>query len=157
MRAAKKSDQEIFDEIRKIDTCSVQATFSFVQTEYNPPRTPADFERMCKTHSDGIKCLKEKSKGTEALIRRGALAMASTRQRQHKKLCSSPSSDQAKKFLAASKCAVENKLEQLKQIDLVFRKTVAAIVQRNYNDSSAELKQLCCVLHNFKQVGLRPG
>lgn len=144
----------MLESINKFGPCVINSTYSFLYPSAYLPQSLPEHKRLCKSQVDAIKCVKDKSKGSVAILRRGLLAYMNSRQRHHRKYCSNPeTSEQARKFVEASKCAMEaKKFASFRATDSEFAQTLLEILRLNYNDSSAELKRMCCTFHTYKKV-----
>lgn len=129
----------------------MQSIFSFLYPASFPPKTQNEFKAACKSQSEGFKCLKEKTKGTLPLLRRGVLTMVSTRQRHHRRYCTNLESEHSKRFLQGTKCFMEKRFKSFNEADSDLVRTLAAIMRNNYKDASLELKQICCSFFNYRK------
>lgn len=110
-----------------------------------------EFKASCRSQSEGFKCIKERTKGSVPLLRRGLMTFVATRQRQHRRFCTNLESEHTKRFIQATTCIMEKRLAPMKANDGLLVQNLVEIYRRNYNDSALELKQFCCTFFNFKK------
>lgn len=132
----------------------VQSVYSFLYPSSYPPTTIDGLRNACKTQTDGFKCVRDKSKTAPAILKRGLLTFVQTRQRYHKKYCTNVNSELSKQFVNDLKCIMEKKAALYKSIDIEFANSLLEIRKRDYNDSAAELKYLCCSIINYRRVSI---
>lgn len=116
-----------------------------------PPKSEAELKALCKSQADGFKCIKERTKGGPGPIRRGLVGYVTGRMKHHKKYCSDTSSQRSREFVAATKCLLERRLTHFRNNDLELLQVFEEVARRNYNDSAAELKRICCSFHTFRR------
>lgn len=138
--------------LEPIDPCMLDAVFSFVYKNSHPPVTTEGLTETCKRQATAFKCIKERSKTTPALIRRGFASFVSARQRANKKFCANVNSELSKRVVTDFKCIMEKRFSHYKGIDSEYSNTLNEIQRRNYNDSGVELKYFCCATYKFRKV-----
>lgn len=143
---------QIKEALMDLNGCMIRSTFSFVYQEAFPPVNVDQLKQTCLRQTNAFKCLKEKSKNTPALIKRGVLAYGQARQKHHKSICSDLNSDSSKKFLEAVACISGKGLRSYKENDAVLINRLIEVRDKNFNDSSIELKYLCCSLAEYRKV-----
>lgn len=115
-----------------------------------------ELKRICKQQADGIRCTKDKTRGAPPLLRRGLMSYVGLRQKFHKKFCSQPDSEASRRLVRDYKCILEKRREAYVRIDSKFGFALTEIHRRNYNDSSIELKYMCCTFYQYKRVSISP-
>lgn len=130
----------------------MEATYSFLYPSSYPAASLEALGRQCQRQSEAFKCIREQTKGSPSLIRRGLLAYVQSRQRYHRRLCANPQGQAAREFVAAMQCVMEKRLASFKAADEYLLRQFTLILRKNYNDSAPELKQICCTFWNFQRV-----
>ena len=149
---ANDDEKAVVENLQSFGDYLTKATFVFHYPETRPPRTETELKTLCKSQSEAFKSLREKTKGARGFIRRGFLMFVSSRQVHHRKYCTNTSSEPAQKFVAMGKCIMDKKFDSFRQNEMVMAQTLNEIARRNYNDSSLELKQICCTFYNLRMV-----
>lgn len=117
-----------------------------------PPTTTEALEKSCKSQSEGFKCVRDRSRSTSGILRRGLLTFIQGRQRYHKKYCTRVNGELSRQLVSDFKCIVDKKLASYVKIDSDFGNTLLELVKRNYADAGVELKYLCCAIINYRRV-----
>lgn len=86
-----------------------------------------------------------------AIIKRGLSGFLSAKSRMNKKYCTNMNSDLSKRYVSDMKCLLEKKADDFIRLETILASKIDAILERNYNDSAAELKQICCALYTIKR------
>lgn len=133
------------------------SVFSFIYPDSYPPTTQEALRESCRRQADGFKCLREKSRQTTAILRRGLSTFVQNRQRHRRRICQDLNGAQARAFLQANKCLMEKKLPTFKSLDTELANSAVELVRRNYDDSATELKYLCCAIINYRKVSSALG
>lgn len=79
------------------------------------------------------------------------LAFVGNRQKHLKKICTNLDGDYSRKFVEASKCAMERRYDAFKANHDTLTMRFQQIFLANYNNASLELKQFCCSFYIVKQ------
>lgn len=139
-------------DLTALEPCVASSVQSYVQPAHLPPTNTEALKAACKRHAEGLKCLKEKGKTLPAIIKRGLAEIIKSRQHHSKKYCANVNSEVSQKYLNDMKCILEKKKEAFAERDTLFANQLIEIYRRNYNDSSVELKVLCCAITSFRRV-----
>lgn len=151
MRAA-EDPKKLLENLKTFDSCVIPAGFSFVNKDYRPPKSMDEMRASCKRQAEMIKCLKDRTKNSPALVRRSMLAYANGRQKHHKKYCTNLASQQTRDFVDAMSCVMNKRLDSYLRSDSIFANSIEEIKRLDMNDSSVELKQICCALYKLRRV-----
>lgn len=153
---AKENSSDIYENLKKFDDCIIKASFSNLHPANYPPTTTESLNKLCKVQADAIKCIKEKSKGTHSMVRRGMVAYVASRQKHQKKYCTNPNSEQSKKFVADMKCIREVNFESRRKLESDVALKIEQLAKKDLRDPALELRYLCCAVRDIKK-GLLDG
>lgn len=144
--------------LESLQHCVLRSAFSFLEPESYPPSTLEQWRGQCKAQSEAFRCVKDNSKAAPALIKRGMSSLVSYRQRHQRKYCTNLNSEATKKFVAATKCIVDKRLDTYRKLDSDYMSKLRAIKLANFNDAAPELQHMCCATLKWRKVSMRgPG
>lgn len=113
-----------------------------------------EFRVSCKRQLDAVKCIKEGTKNSPALVRRAMATFANQQQQHNKKYCSSFTSPQARQSVEILKCINRNKAVAYSREEQAFANSLLQLRSKNMTDSALELKYICCSLYTFRRVSI---
>lgn len=117
-----------------------------------PATNEAELATRCKTQTDSMKCVKDKIKsGFPSILKRGVNTYLQNLQKINKKYCANVNSDASRKYTSDMQCVMAKKLTRIAELESILGNKAIEIARRNYSDSAAELKQICCALFTHKQ------
>lgn len=150
--AAKQDDRALLSSLEALSSGFSEASFTTTKRASWPPTTEDELKRLCKQQSDAFARIKEGSKNSHPILRRGALSYVRSRERTNRKYCTNSKSEPSQRFLAANRCLMSEIFNPFRKIEGEIAQTLYEVAKRNYTTPEPELKQLCCLFYNAKTV-----